>query len=42
MVAERFDLMVVGAGMGGVNAANQAASRGATVAVIEGGQLGGT
>jgi pyruvate/2-oxoglutarate dehydrogenase complex dihydrolipoamide dehydrogenase (E3) component len=34
--------VVVGAGMGGVNAANQVASRGAKVAVIEGGRVGGT
>ncbi len=39
---ERFDLVVVGAGMGGNAAAHQAAGRGARVAIIEGGLLGGT
>ncbi len=37
-----FDLVVVGAGMGGNAAAHQAASRGAHVAIIEAGVLGGT
>ncbi len=39
---ERFDLVVIGAGMGGNAAAHQAASRGARVAIIEAGLLGGT
>lgn len=39
---ERFDLAVIGAGMGGINAANRAAALGARVALIEAGKLGGT
>lgn len=42
MARERYDVVVIGAGMGGVAAANQAASRGASVAIVEGGRLGGT
>lgn len=41
-MAERFDLAVVGAGMGGLAAANTAARDGARVAIIEAGKLGGT
>ncbi len=41
-MAERYDLAVIGAGMGGVNAANRAASLGARVVVIERHKLGGT
>jgi glutathione reductase (NADPH) len=37
-----FDLVVIGAGSGGVRAARQAADRGAKVAVVEAGRLGGT
>jgi len=37
-----FDLLVIGAGSGGVRAARMAAQRGARVAVVEGGALGGT
>ena len=37
-----FDLLVVGGGSGGVRAARMAAQRGARVAVVEGGALGGT
>ncbi len=39
---DRFDVVVVGAGMGGNAAAHQAAARGARVAIIEKGVLGGT
>ncbi|MBI3970553.1 MAG: FAD-binding protein [Chloroflexi bacterium] len=42
MANERFDVVVIGAGMGGLNAADEAAGRGAKVAVIEGGRVGGT
>ncbi len=38
----RYDLVVIGAGMGGLGAANRAAALGARVAVIEAGRLGGT
>lgn len=37
-----FDLIVIGGGSGGSGAANRAAQYGAKVAVIEGGQIGGT
>jgi glutathione reductase (NADPH) len=37
-----FDFVVIGAGSGGVRAARQAAARGAKVAVVESGRLGGT
>ncbi|CEP00678.1 unnamed protein product (mitochondrion) [Plasmodiophora brassicae] len=37
-----FDLLVIGGGSGGVSCADRAASRGARVAVIEEGRLGGT
>ncbi len=39
---ERFDLAVIGAGMGGLGAANRAAALGARVALMEAGKLGGT
>ena len=39
---ERYDLAVIGAGMGGVNVATRAAQLGARVAVIERGKIGGT
>ena len=37
-----FDLVVVGAGSGGLAAAKRAASYGASVAIVEGGRVGGT
>ncbi len=37
-----YDLAVVGAGMGGIGAANRAAAMGARVALVEAGKLGGT
>lgn len=37
-----YDLAVIGAGMGGLGAANRAATLGARVALIEAGKLGGT
>ncbi|GEM_PF-3520645 len=39
---EHFDLAVVGAGLGGFNAAMQAVELGARVALIEGNKVGGT
>ena len=39
---DRYDLAVVGAGMGGLAAANRASAMGARVALIEAGKLGGT
>jgi glutathione reductase (NADPH) len=41
-MAQEYDLIVVGAGMGGVAAANRAATRGARVALIEAGTVSGT
>lgn len=41
-MTERYDLAVVGAGMGGVNAAFRAAGLGARVALIERHEVGGT
>ena len=41
-MAEQFDLLVLGAGSGGIATANRAASYGASVAVVEHGPLGGT
>lgn len=41
-MSEMFDLLVIGAGSGGIAAANRAASHGARCAVIEEGRLGGT
>ena len=37
-----FDMIVIGAGMAGLNAAARAASAGRTVALVERGRLGGT
>ncbi|MEB0138754.1 MULTISPECIES: glutathione-disulfide reductase [unclassified Undibacterium] len=42
MNTEMFDLLVIGAGSGGVRAARMAAQKGARVGIIEGGDLGGT
>jgi len=39
---KKFDLIVIGAGSGGIAAANRAAEHGASVALIESGDLGGT
>ena len=39
---QRFDLVVVGAGSGGLAAAKRAASYGASVAIVEGSRVGGT
>lgn len=39
---DRFDLVVIGAGSGGLAAAKRAANHGARVAVIEGDRVGGT
>ncbi len=41
-MADPYDLIVIGAGMGGVAAANRAAAGGAQVALIEVGHVGGT
>lgn len=41
-MAQDYDLIVIGAGMGGVAAASRAAARGARVALIEAGTVGGT
>ena len=41
-MAERFDVVVIGAGPGGFRAARRCAQRGATVAVIEREFVGGT
>ncbi len=41
-MTERYDLAVIGSGMGGVNVASQAAGLGARVAVIEKSRVGGT
>ena len=38
----KFDLIVIGAGSGGLAAAKRAASYGAKVAIIEGSEIGGT
>ena len=40
--AQRFDLLVLGAGSGGLAAAKRAASYGARVAIVEGDRVGGT
>ncbi|HEN47525.1 MAG TPA: FAD-dependent oxidoreductase, partial [Mizugakiibacter sp.] len=42
MTRETFDFVVIGAGSGGIAAANRAAAHGARVAIIEQGKLGGT
>ena len=39
---QRFDLVVVGAGSGGLAAAKRAATHGASVAIVEGSRVGGT
>lgn len=39
---DRFDLIVLGAGSGGLAAAKRAASHGASVAIVEGDRVGGT
>ncbi|MFN5464385.1 MAG: glutathione-disulfide reductase [Cyanobacteriota bacterium] len=41
-LADRFDLLVLGAGSGGLAAAKRAASNGASVAIVEGDRVGGT
>ncbi|MEB3242031.1 MAG: glutathione-disulfide reductase [Cyanobacteriota bacterium] len=41
-MVERFDLIVLGAGSGGLAAAKRAAAHGATVAIVEGDRVGGT
>tara|TARA_Y100000589_G_scaffold317767_1_gene344285 strand:- start:1256 stop:2617 length:1362 start_codon:yes stop_codon:yes gene_type:complete len=41
-VKNKFDLIVIGAGSGGLAAAKRAATYGANVAIIEGDQIGGT
>jgi glutathione reductase (NADPH) len=41
-MAERFDLLVIGGGSGGLAAAQRAAEYGARVALVESGRLGGT
>jgi glutathione reductase (NADPH) len=41
-MAETFDLVVIGAGSGGLAAAQRAAEYGAKVAIVESGRLGGT
>ncbi len=42
MTAYDYDLLVIGAGQGGLPAAHMAASLGARVALIETGEVGGT
>ena len=39
---QSHDLAVIGAGMGGINAAFRAAGLGARVALVERGKIGGT
>lgn len=39
---QRFDLVVIGAGSGGLAAAKRAAASGASVAIVEGSRVGGT
>ncbi|MYA90346.1 MAG: FAD-binding protein, partial [Synechococcus sp. SB0663_bin_10] len=39
---QHFDLVVVGAGSGGLAAAKRAAAHGASVAIVEGSRVGGT
>lgn len=41
-MTETFDLIVIGAGMGGVAAASRGAAQGARVAIVEAGKVGGT
>ncbi|MEX1124116.1 MAG: FAD-dependent oxidoreductase [Acidimicrobiia bacterium] len=39
---DEYDLTVIGAGMGGINAAHRAAGLGARVALVERHKVGGT
>lgn len=39
---DMYDLTVIGAGMGGINAAFRAANLGASVALVERNKVGGT
>ena len=41
-MAQEYDVIVIGAGMGGVAAANRAAAQNARVAIVEAGTVGGT
>jgi glutathione reductase (NADPH) len=41
-MAHDFDLVVIGAGSGGVAASRRAAALGARVAIVEAGRVGGT
>ncbi|MFV2055578.1 MAG: FAD-dependent oxidoreductase, partial [Thiohalomonadales bacterium] len=41
-MSDQYDLLVIGAGSGGLSVAERAASYGAKCAVIESGKLGGT
>ena len=41
-MADKFDLVVIGGGSGGLAAAQRAAEYGARVALVESGRLGGT
>ena len=41
-MADSFDLVVIGAGSGGVAASRRAAAHGAKVAIVEAGRVGGT
>ncbi len=41
-MANRYDLAVIGAGMGGIEVASRAAQMDARVAIIEHGKVGGT
>lgn len=41
-MADSYDLIVIGAGMGGVATANRAVGLGARVALVEAGKVGGT
>src|SRR4030081_1993637 len=41
-MADQFDFVVIGAGSGGLAAAQRAAEYGAKVAIVESGRLGGT
>lgn len=41
-MADAYDLIVIGAGMGGVAAANRAVARGVRVAIVEAEKVGGT
>ncbi len=42
MTAFDYDVLVIGAGQGGLPAAHMAANVGASVALVEQGQVGGT